>query len=54
MPNKTKGRNRLLTLADHAEAWTRERGRKVPRRNTNAYRQMYEKWATWAFSDLHP
>lgn len=41
-----------MTLADHAEAWTREQGRKVPRRNTKAWQRMYERWVRWAFADV--
>ena len=43
----------LVTLADHAEAWQRERGEDVPKKGTPEYTSMYEEWAEWAFSDLH-
>ncbi len=42
-----------MTLADHAEAWTREHGKEVPARGTAEWQAMYEPWATWAFADLH-
>ena len=42
-----------MTLAEHAEAWWREKGKKVPRRDTDKWRQMYEAWVAWAFADLH-
>ena len=38
-----------LTLAEHAEAWWREQGNTVPERNTNEWREMYEKWVDYAF-----
>jgi len=38
-----------MTLAEHAEAWWREQGRKVPKRNTKKWREMYEKWIRFAF-----
>jgi hypothetical protein len=41
-----------MTLADHAEAWHREQGKKVPPRDSAKWQQMYERWATWAFADL--
>ena len=41
-----------MTLADHAEAWWKEHGRKVPPRNTAEYTEMYEKWHAFAFRDL--
>ena len=41
-----------LTLGDHAELWWQEQGNEVPARNTDAWREMYERWATWAFADL--
>jgi hypothetical protein len=42
-----------MTLADHAEAWWREQGNRVSRRDTKAWQRMYERWVAWAFSDLH-
>jgi hypothetical protein len=41
-----------LTLADHAEAWWREQGKRVPRRDTASWQKMYETWAKWAFADM--
>jgi len=43
----------MQTLAEHAEAWYRERGRNVPPRNTPAWEKMYLRWARWAFARLH-
>ncbi len=42
-----------MTLADHAEAWWQEQGKRVPRQDTKAWRKMYERWVAWAYSDLH-
>ena len=41
-----------MTLADHAEYWCREQGKQVPARDTKEWQEMYETWATWAFSNL--
>ena len=41
-----------LTLADHAESGWREQGKRVPRRNTDEWRRMYERWVAWAFADF--
>jgi len=41
-----------MTLAEHAEAWQRERGKKVPRRGTKAYEKMYQEWHAFAFKDF--
>ena len=41
-----------MTLGDHAEAWQREQGKKVPPRSSAEWQKMYEAWATWAFADL--
>ena len=41
-----------MTLADHAEAWTREQGKQVPARNTPEWETMYEKWVEFAFADF--
>jgi hypothetical protein len=41
-----------LTLADHAEAWARERGLPVPQRDTDDWRALYEQWHTWAFQGI--
>lgn len=38
-----------MTLADHAEAWWSEKGRKVSDRTTKAWAKMYEKWIDYAF-----
>jgi hypothetical protein len=40
------------TLADHAEAWWREQGKRVPRRNTNTWERMYVRWIEFAFADF--
>jgi hypothetical protein len=37
-----------VALADHAEAWWREQGQEVPRRDTDKWRRMYEAWVAWA------
>jgi hypothetical protein len=42
-----------MTLADHAEAWWREKGKTVPPRDTAEWQAMYETWVEWAFFDLH-
>lgn len=41
-----------MTFADHAEAWWREQGKRVPRRKTKAWQAMYEKWIEFAFADF--
>jgi hypothetical protein len=41
-----------MTLADHAEYWCRKKGKKVPRRGTAEWQEMYETWVNWAFADL--
>ena len=42
---------RRMTFADHAEAWTYDQGKKVPRdRRTKAWMRMYVRWAEWAFA----
>ena len=41
-----------MTLADHAEAWTREQGRDVPPRNTPEWQIMYNAWIDYAFADF--
>jgi len=38
-----------VTLAEHAEAWWSERGRKVPGRGTKAWDNMYQTWVDYAF-----
>ena len=38
-----------VTLAEHAEAWWSEKGRKVPRRGTKAWGNMYQSWVDYAF-----
>lgn len=40
---------REMILADHAEAWQRERGREVPDRDSEAYRAIYDEWIEFAF-----
>ena len=44
---------REMTLAEHAEYWSREQGKEVPPRDTDQWQSMYETWVEWAFSDLH-
>jgi hypothetical protein len=39
-----------LTLADHAEAWARERGETVPPRDTPEWNALYSRWHAWAFN----
>lgn len=39
------------TLADHAEAWTREQSKPVPPRKTPAWQAMYEAWHAFAFAE---
>lgn len=41
-----------MTLADHAEAWWKEQGNTVPPKGSDAYNEMYEKWAKMAFKDF--
>jgi hypothetical protein len=41
-----------LTLADHAELWCQEQGRKLPPRCTPEWAAMYEAWHSFAFRDL--
>jgi len=41
-----------MTLADHAEAWQRERGEIVPARESSAWAAMYEQWIEFAFADF--
>jgi hypothetical protein len=48
---KTKSPDQM-TLADHAEAWTREQDQPVPERDSAEWRAMYEKWIAWAFQDF--
>lgn len=43
-----------MTLADHAEAWTREQCAPVPPRGTAEWQAMYERWHEWAFRDFEP
>ena len=38
-----------MTLADHAEAWWKEHGRRVPRRGSAAWDRMYLRWINYAF-----
>ena len=42
----------LATLADHAEAWLRERGQTVPRRNDPSWPGLYHEWVRFAFEGL--
>lgn len=41
-----------ITLAEHAEAWWKEKGKKVPTKGTKEWKKMYETWANWAFSNM--
>jgi hypothetical protein len=43
-----------LTLADHAEAWQRERGEAVPERDSAEWDSMYQEWVDFAFGSLPP
>jgi len=40
------------TLAEHAEEWWKEQGKKVPRRKTKEWKKLYEKWHAFAFQDF--
>jgi len=50
--NKTTKDPSKMTLAEHAEAWWREKGRRVPKRDTPQWDTMYETWVEWAFKDF--
>ena len=39
-----------MTFAEHAEAWTKEKGEEVPQRNTTEWLEMYSKWHSFAFA----
>jgi len=41
-----------LTLADHAELWCQEQGRKLPPRGTKEWTVMYETWHAFAFGSF--
>lgn len=41
-----------LTLADHADLWWQEQGRKLPPSNTVEWTAMYEAWHTFAFASF--
>jgi len=41
-----------VTTADHAEAWWKEEGNKVPKRNTKEWDEMYVAWHTYAFASF--
>jgi len=41
-----------MTLAEHAEAWQRERCALVPKRGTQAWNVMYQEWIAFAFEDF--
>ena len=43
-----------MTLADHAEAWQRERGEQVPERDSAEWDTMYQDWVDFAFVDFTP
>lgn len=51
-PTNTNKPEHTLTMADHAEAWQTERGRKVPKRGTPEWQAMYEEWVEFAFQDF--
>jgi len=40
------------TLAEHAEEWWQEKGHKVPKKGTKAWKAMYQKWIDFAFKDF--
>lgn len=52
MSMKPKIKLEKMTLADHAEAWTREQGKEVPERDTPEWEVMYEAWIDYAFADF--
>lgn len=41
-----------MTLADHAEAWWKEKGNTVPPKGSDAYNEMYKQWAEFAFANM--
>ena len=41
----------VMTLADHAEAWQKERGRAVPDKGTETWKKMYLEWVDFAFKE---
>jgi hypothetical protein len=41
-----------MTLADHAESWMKENGYKIPSRESTEWKNLYEKWIDYAFSDF--
>ena len=41
-----------MTLADHAEAWQRERGEQVPERDSPVWDAMYQDWVDFAFAEF--
>lgn len=42
-----------LTFAEHAEKWWEEQGKTIPSdRNSQEWRDMYEKWIEFAFQDF--
>ena len=42
-----------MTLADHAEAWQRERGEHVPERDSPTWDAMYQEWVDFAFAEFN-
>ncbi len=38
-----------IRLCEHAEAWQRKRGERVPDQDTKQYDKMYEEWHAYAF-----
>lgn len=41
-----------MSLADHADAWWRERGAEPPPRTDMAWQSYYEEWHAWAFAGI--
>lgn len=41
-----------MTMADHARAWYRERGHRMPATSTKRGRKMYDSWQKMAFSHM--
>ena len=41
----------MMTLADRAEAWQKERGKTVPDRGTEVWKKMYLDWVDIALKE---
>jgi len=41
-----------LTFQDHAELWAREQDIPIPARNTDAWKNLYERWVDYAFEGI--